>query len=93
MEMRPFGKHDWYGFAGAESWDDYASLISTERTSTHLVILDKNGGNVFFDINKLEEGMYLVHEFKNHEEAREFARKMGNPQTPKDFIKFGFKYQ
>jgi hypothetical protein len=90
MEMRPFGKFDWYGFAGAEGWEDSPPLMSTEATSTHLVILDKTGGNVYLDEDG-EDILILDHKFKTPEEAREFARKIGDPKTVEEFKKFGFQ--
>ena len=91
MKTRPFDKHDWVGFAGAEGWsEDSPPLICLEETSTYLVILDKTGANVILD-DDCEKILILDRPFNNQEEASRFAELIGNPETKEDFLLLGFK--
>lgn len=95
VKMRPFEKHDWDAFAGAEGWSNAAPLFGEgkfEDGMDYVLVLDKNGGCFVADDEQAVNGGYaLVREFAAPEEAHAFAERLGEPKTRGEFFLAGFQ--
>lgn len=47
--LRPFDKHDWYGFAGCEKFDGGGEPMIADLTATSVIVVDRNGISVTFE--------------------------------------------
>ncbi len=95
MEMRPFGKTDFYAFAGAQGWDGHAPFFGEGQLADgmrYVLVLDRNGGCLVLDDDQAQFGGYVLdRKFHNAEAASAFAEHLGKPLTRYDFFVLGFK--
>ena len=95
METRPFGKTDFYAFAGAHGWEGHPPLLGEGQLADgmrYVLVLDRNGGCLVLDDGQAQFGGYaLDRKFHTVEAAREFAERLGRPLTRYDFFVAGFK--
>ncbi len=94
MHTREFTKHDWMGFAGAESWTGGEPLIACGRLANgreYEVVFDATGANLYAGDEYDEFGGWILRlPFPSQEAARAFARGIGCPRNTGEFEELGF---
>jgi len=95
VKMRPFEKHDWDAFAGAEGWSNTAPLFGEgkfEDDTNYVLVLDRNGGCLVVDDEQARfDGYAMVREFASPQEAQAFGERLGEPKTKGEFFLAGFR--
>ncbi len=95
MEMRPFEKHDWDAFAGAEGWPDHPPLFGEGRLEDgmdYVLVLDKNGACLVLDDDQAQFGGYaLERAFATPDDARAFGESLDELKTRGEMFLAGFR--
>ena len=95
MEMKPFEKTDWYGYAGAESWPNGdLPLIGQGKLTTgeeFELIIDATGGCLMLDDEQAEAGGYTLElSFPTQGAAKALAAGIETPARKLDILTLGF---